>query len=408
VNPRVAPGVLFRREGKELMLRGSTGLRRLWSSIDWDRWRAAALLGLVSSTFSTLVSHFAGPRIGRDSVVDWMVVAAIPLREGVLQVEPSWPVILAGILFHQWADFSWALVFFGLLGRWTGKLGPWAILLVAPFWALFTSALEWFVLVPLVPFWQPIFTLGQPYWIGLVVHLTSASMYPLFPWLRDWVAGRRSRHARFAAAWSSLAAVGVLACGLLAFLGWQGREAAHRGTNEAYDQSYMRRMMAHHAQGVELAGIGVERASDPHLRSLARLMAASLTGENRIFAQWWTSWFQQVSDICSPQEMASMPGMLSPDEMGSARRAEGPAFDALFVRLMTVHHAGAIRMAGEAIGQAGDIRLKLMAHGIRHSQRGEIELMHGTHGIAAVKSAALALVAPAGQHPAEGRGARPF
>jgi hypothetical protein len=101
----------------------------------WSRrslnWRAAALLGLISSTFSTLVSQFLAARIGRDAVVDWMVVATIPLRSGVLEDEPSWPVIIAGILFHQWADFSWAVVFFGLLGRWTAGLSPRAILLIA-------------------------------------------------------------------------------------------------------------------------------------------------------------------------------------------------------------------------------------------------------------------------------------
>jgi uncharacterized protein (DUF305 family) len=384
----------------------SAGLRRLWLSLDWERWRAAALLGLLSSTFSTLVSHLSGPRIGRDSVVDWMVVATIPLREGVIQVEPSWSVILAGILFHQWADFSWTLVFFGLLGRWTGRLGPWQILAVAPFWALLTSASEWFVLVPLVPFWQPIFTLGQPYWIGLLVHMTSASMYPLFPWLRDRIAGRRSPHRHFAAVWSGLAAAGLLAVGVLAFLGVQGRELAHIGSNEDYDQSYMRRMMAHHAQGIELALIGVERAGDPHLRNLARLMAASQTGENRIFEQWWQSWFGPVSAICSPDEMASMPGMLSRDEMASARYADGRDFDALFVRLMTAHHAGAIRMADEAMRRAADLRLELMAQGIRHNQRGEIELMHGTEGLPAVRAAVLALTAPAGEHQAEQRAGR--
>jgi hypothetical protein len=50
-------------------------------------------------------------------------------------------------------------------------------------WAILTSALEWFILVPLFLFWQPIFTLQQPYWIGFLVHLSSASMYPLFAWL---------------------------------------------------------------------------------------------------------------------------------------------------------------------------------------------------------------------------------
>src|SRR3954469_3851244 len=152
--------------------------------IDRLNWRAAALLGLISSTYSTLLSQLAAARLGRDAAVDWMSVAAIPAGDWALQSEPAWPSIAIGIAFHQWADFSWALVFFGLLGRWTSRLSPGAIALAALPWALLTSALEWFVLVPIFPFAQPIFTLQQPYWIGLMVHSSSAIVYPVFWWLR--------------------------------------------------------------------------------------------------------------------------------------------------------------------------------------------------------------------------------
>ena len=384
-------------------------VRRLWSSQAGINWRAAALLGLFSSTFSTLVSQFTATRIGRDAVVDWMVVAAIPMRDAALQVETSWPVILTGILFHQWADFSWALVFFGLFGRWTAGLRPWTILLIAPVWALFTSASEWLFLVPLLPFWQPIFPLEQPYWIGFLVHLTSASLYPLFPYLRDTVAGRRpSAHGRFAAVWSGGAILGVFALGTLALLGWQGREIPWTGHDPAYDQDYMRRMMAHHAQGIALAKLGAERAQDSHLRSLARLIAAAQTGENTVFDQWWRSWFGDASQICAPAERDSMPGMLDPGQIEALRGLDGPAFDARFVALMTFHHAGAIAMADDAMRQADDLRLRIMAQGIRHEQRGEIALMHGLDGLAAVQMALGDLILPAGRAaPEQAAGQRP-
>ena len=148
------------------------------------RWRAALYLGLISSTFSTVASQLSAARIGRDAAVDWMSVAAIPARDWAMSVEPSVSAIAVGIAFHQWADISWALVFFGVLGKWTARLGPASLALAAVPWAILTSAFEWFILVPLFPFWQPIFTLQQPYWIGFLVHLSSASMYPLFAWLR--------------------------------------------------------------------------------------------------------------------------------------------------------------------------------------------------------------------------------
>ncbi len=361
-------------------------------------WQAAVVLGLISSTFSTMASQLTAARIGRDAAVDWMVVATIPLRDPALQIEPSWGVILAGILFHQWADFSWAIVFFGLLGRWTAGLRPWTILLVAMPWAVFTSGLEWLFLVPILPFWWPLFTLEQPYWLGLLVHMTSASIYPLFPWLRDRVSGRHpSPHRRFAAVWSGFAAAGIVALGVIAFFGWQGRELPHFGGNAAYDQIYMRRMAAHHTQGVELARMAAERAASSHLRALARLMAATQQGEIAVFDQWWRSWFGGSLPPAMPEDHAAMPGVLSPEQIKSLRQTEGAAFDPLFVALMSHHHEGAITMADEAIEKAGDPRLKLISHAIRYGQRGEIELMHGAEGLPAVKAAVSALFSPAGQ-----------
>jgi uncharacterized membrane protein YdcZ (DUF606 family) len=189
-----------------------------------SNWLAAAQLGLVSSSFSTIVSQLFAARLGRDALVDWMTVAAIPVRDRTLSAEPSWSAVLAGITFHQWADFSWAVVFFGLFGWWTAALSPWTIFLLAMPWAVFSSATEWFVLVPLFPFWQPLFTLQQPYWIGLLVHMASASMYPLFAWLR-WPLGHtpHTRDVRFAKTWGAgaLAAICVLASiALFSQLGW--------------------------------------------------------------------------------------------------------------------------------------------------------------------------------------------
>src|SRR4051812_39074554 len=95
-----------------------------------------------------------------------MSVAVIPARDWALSVEPSVGAIAVGIAFHQWADISWALVFFGVLGKWTARLGPALLAWAAVPWAILTSAFEWFILVPSFPFWQPIFTLQQPYWIA--------------------------------------------------------------------------------------------------------------------------------------------------------------------------------------------------------------------------------------------------
>jgi uncharacterized protein (DUF305 family) len=359
---------------------------RTWL-LDRQNWYAAILLGLISSTYSTLISQFAAGRFGRDAVVDWMTVAAIPARDWVVHAEPSSLSIAIGIAFHQWADFSWALVFFGLLGRWTARLSPGAIALVAIPWAVLTSALEWFVLVPIFPFAQPIFTLQQPYWIGLLVHSSSAVVYPIFFWLR-WSGRRVGRANRiFLRSWAAALVVTLAACASGSLAASHGIEIPWFGQDRISDQTYMRHMRTHHQQGIELASLAAERAKDPHLRALAKLMVASQSGENRIFESWWQSWFSEPMLLCTAAERAEMPGLLTTGQVGELRGAAPDTFDQLFVKLMTIHHAGAVAMADRELAGNGDLRLRIMAHAIRHEQQGEIALMRGVAGVQAVHQA---------------------
>ncbi|MBR0845202.1 DUF305 domain-containing protein [Bradyrhizobium liaoningense] len=348
---------------------------------------AAIELGLISSTFSTIVSQLFAARIGRDAAVDWMTVAAIPARDWAISAEPSWSAILSGIAFHQWADFSWAVVFFGVLGRWTADLRPLTILLLALPWAVLSSAMEWFVLVPLLPFWQPLFTLQQPYWIGLLVHGSSALMYPLFARLRRAYGKTPDRDVRFTNAWVTAAVAIIALLGAIAFVGRHGYEPPWMGRDRDADQAYIRHMTTHHAQGIELARIGAEHTRDPRLQKLAMLMVASQSGENRIFENWWLSWFDTEMPDCTAPERSVMPGFLTAAEMRQVKTAAPDAFDALFVEMMTLHHRGAVKMADQMWHSRGDPRLRIMAHAIRHEQQGEIALMRGVSGLAAVTTA---------------------
>ncbi|WP_246695107.1 DUF305 domain-containing protein [Methylobacterium sp. P1-11] len=168
------------------------------------------------------------------------------------------------------------------------------------------------------------------------------------------------------------------------------------GRDPTFDQDYMRRMMAHHRQGIDLARLGAVRAQNDHLRAPARLIAAAQGGEFAVFDQWWRSWFGAVSQICAPAEEASMPGMLEPGQIDQLRAMTGAAFEAQFAALMIFHHTGAIQMADTAMDRAVDLRLRIMAQAIHHEQRGEIALMHRVAGLDAVRAALGDLVLPAG------------
>ncbi len=122
-------------------------------------------------------------------------------------------------------------------------------------------------------------------------------------------------------------------------------------------------------------------------------MVASQSGENRIFMRWWDGWFTEPMPVCTSEERVAMPGYLTPSQMAEATKATDSEFDAVFVRLMSLHHAGAVEMADAEWHSAGDPRLRLMAHAIRHEQQGEIALMNNVEGIDAVRRATRNMLA---------------
>jgi hypothetical protein len=106
----------------------------------------------------------------------------------------------------------------------------------------------------------PLFTLQQPYWIGLLVHGSLAVMYPLFVRLR-WKWGEApAQDARITNAGITGAVTAVAMLGIVAALGNHGSELPWTGRDKDADQIYIRHMTAHHAQGIEFARIAVERA----------------------------------------------------------------------------------------------------------------------------------------------------
>jgi uncharacterized protein (DUF305 family) len=116
-------------------------------------------------------------------------------------------------------------------------------------------------------------------------------------------------------------------------------------------------------------------------------MAASQSGEAKIFAHWWASWFDEPMQICSADERASMPGLLDTADVAKLGSAEASSFDRLFVDLMTKHHKGAVALADSEPRHGSDPRLRIMAHAIRHEQQGKIALMRGVDGGPAVTNA---------------------
>jgi hypothetical protein len=86
--------------------------------------RTAWIKGLLTSTFSTLVIVLGSHRIGHGVALSFMEVGMVLLRDKAVARDPEWPGVGSGIVVHQSADIFWAVVFWGLLSKFTWGLRP--------------------------------------------------------------------------------------------------------------------------------------------------------------------------------------------------------------------------------------------------------------------------------------------
>ncbi len=341
-------------------------------------WRTAFITGLITSTFSTLVILLGSGRIGTGVRFRFMEIGTIGLRDAAVDFVPRWYAVVVGIIIHQSADIFWAVLFFGLLSRWTLRIRPAVLLAVAPFWAALTDSIEYFVVLPWL---QPIMNMQSPYWLGLVVHIASASAYPVFLWLRRPLLGL-DQDTSFGRGWTGLLAVVLAVLAVGAALGESGREIPWPFVGEetqSYDASFMRRMAAHHEVGAQMARLAARRAEAEDLRTLGRMMAAEQEMEIGILQRWWRSWYEGELPSPTHEEHAAMLGMPPPGAMEELSRLSGPAFDQRFKDLMIAHHQGAVAMSNEAWGRAGQPHLRLLANQIRLAQGRQVKVMLERH-----------------------------
>ncbi|BCK66746.1 hypothetical protein Srufu_006990 [Streptomyces libani subsp. rufus] len=76
-----------------------------------------------------------------------------------------------------------------------------------------------------------------------------------------------------------------------------------------------------------------------------------------------------------PHHDGEMPGMATADELDRLRAARGARFDALFLKLMTAHHQGAVFMATEVLSEGNNALVEEMASEVIAQQGAEVGRM---------------------------------
>jgi len=152
------------------------------------------------------------------------------------------------------------------------------------------------------------------------------------------------------------------------------------------DVEFMRGMIMHHAQAVEMTALIASHTENQQLRSLGARIGRSQSDEIKFMKRWLATRGERVSmsmpgmhDMdTSGKPMALMPGMLTTEQMEALRKAKDAEFDRLFLAGMIHHHNGALIMVKDLFDTAGagqDAELFGFATDVDTGQRAEIKIM---------------------------------
>lgn len=124
------------------------------------------------------------------------------------------------------------------------------------------------------------------------------------------------------------------------------------------DLRFMREMIPHHAQALEMVELLRGRTSNPWLDRLALRIEISQEDEIAMMRRWLRERGEEAPDGMAHHGHDGvmgelMPGMLTPEQMTQLVEAREAEFDRLFLEFMIGHHEGALVMVRELFASPG-------------------------------------------------------
>ncbi len=173
------------------------------------------------------------------------------------------------------------------------------------------------------------------------------------------------------------------------------------------DVQFLRDMMPHHQQAIDMAALAKDRTNRKELLDAAGRIDASQKDEIEFMQQW----LEERNELAAPSTATAtaddastppttstaatagtpaadhaahaapggMKGMATPEQMAALAAANGTDFDRLFLTLMIKHHEGAVEMVEELTEQPGaayEPSLFEFTRDVTNDQNAEIERMN--------------------------------
>ena len=170
-----------------------------------------------------------------------------------------------------------------------------------------------------------------------------------------------------AGAWSRRALVGAAAC-VASFV--VAASPAHAGMAAVdpdvarAEQDYMAFTIDHHAGGVEMAELGLEKTENPTLIDLSTTIRATQAREIEELQGYLSDWYGQKKTPMVP--------VMSEQDMARLSALDGLAFDVDYSRTFIMHHTTIINRSAEILEMAEHEALRDFAFGVIETQSAEI------------------------------------
>jgi uncharacterized protein (DUF305 family) len=182
----------------------------------------------------------------------------------------------------------------------------------------------------------------------------------------------------YARRWLVLLAVACLLVGAFGGLWWERSRPTGPGEGSV-DVGFLRDMIYHHEQAVQMASITLADTDDPLVASMAKDILVWQRYEIGVMTAWLGDWGLDTGELDrtamawmnAPVPLAVMPGIQEPDRMEALRDASGDGRDRLFLDMMIEHHAGGVHMAEYASEHADWAKVRDFAGVLARNQQGE-------------------------------------
>jgi uncharacterized protein (DUF305 family) len=150
------------------------------------------------------------------------------------------------------------------------------------------------------------------------------------------------------------------------------------------DAWFVRMMIPHHTQAVQMATLAPGRARNPWIVAVAERVRAAQLPEIARLKAWLRARGLGEEDPSGHEHGSmqgmSMRGMQSPEALRALAATRDDGFDRMFVAMMCEHHQGAIDMATAVLTVVSNLEVEEMATAIAAEQSSEITRMREVIG----------------------------